>query len=84
MGKHDWMDRAECVTRKPDPDLFMDNQSSKTRFSREQLRLAKWYCQQCPVTKECAEYGNGYAGVYAGKYTGTKKALEMRVVGDGE
>lgn len=57
----DWMDQARC--RGADPELFYPSRGA----ADSQYRLARVMCAECPVSRECLEYGmnEGY-GIWGG------------------
>lgn len=68
----EWMRRARCQGL--DVDVF---------FKADYERLAKWYCDHCPVKRECGDYAdhmriNGYP--VSGMWGGTDRSRKHRRV----
>ncbi len=75
----DWYTRAQCRTA--DPRLFDGDRWPGETIDARNARLKdtrRYYCDQCPVTAECAEAAwrhNDYGTLRAGRTRMTKRTL---------
>ena len=59
-----WMSQAAC--RGHNPETFFP--SATGAGARIQAERAARICADCPVTKQCKQFGNGYIGVWGGEH----------------
>lgn len=63
-----------------DPELFFPDAPNGI-VNAGSARLAKALCQQCPVMKQCADYGIKYAefGIFGGLSAKDRSRLRQRI-----
>lgn len=71
LRPQEWMKQAACRDH-PNPDLWFPDQG-------DQAYPAKLICLECPVQKECAEYGKSEQwGIWGGLSYKAKKSLRQQ------
>lgn len=73
----EWMEHAKCVGE-PLDDFFPN--STGLKATKEAQKVIDRVCSQCPVKRECGEYGRGsLGGVWGGRLNRVKEAKGLGV-----